>query len=277
MPTMRFSDSGNNVQAAATQRGVDGVLVDDGLARKVDENRARLEESQLVSADHAHGVGLGRHVQGQVVAVAAEVLEGAHALHALGERPGVLNGDERIIAKDVHAQIDAGVCHLGANVAKAHHADALALELVADEGLLGLLGVDEDVRVVCVGTNPLHGLHHAATGEDEHRDDDLLDRVGVGARGVEDHDAPARVLLHRDIVDAGAAAGDSTDGGRQLVAVEVGGAHQDGVGLGGLGHNLVALAKLYLAVLGDVIDGLDAAHALLPWLFAGCGLAFRPA
>ena len=37
------------------------------------------------------------------------------------------------------------------------------------------------------------------------------------------------------------------------------------------------LAKLYLAVLGDVIDGLDAAHALLPWLFAGCGLAFRPA
>ena len=49
----------NQREAAATQRRVDGVLVDDGLAREVDENRARLEEPQLVSADHAHGVGLG--------------------------------------------------------------------------------------------------------------------------------------------------------------------------------------------------------------------------
>ena len=60
--------------------------------------------------------------------------------------PCVLDGNERIVAVDVHAQIDAGVGYLGAHVAQADDADALALELAAHRnGLLGLLGIDLDL------------------------------------------------------------------------------------------------------------------------------------
>ena len=74
--------------------GVDGILVNDGLACEVDEHRAGSEERKLVGADHAHGVRLAGHVEGQVVATAAKVFEGAHALHVAAELPGMLDGDE---------------------------------------------------------------------------------------------------------------------------------------------------------------------------------------
>ena len=98
----------------------------------------------------------------QVVAAAAEVLERAHALHLAAQHPRVLDGNERIVAVNVHAQIDAGVGDLGTYVAQADDADALALELAAHKGLLGLFGIDLNIGVVGVVTYPVHRLHHAA-------------------------------------------------------------------------------------------------------------------
>ena len=62
----------------------------------------------------------------------------------------MLDGNERIVAVDVHAQIGAGVGDLGAYVAQTDDADALALELAAHKGLLGLFGVDLNLGVVQV-------------------------------------------------------------------------------------------------------------------------------
>ena len=142
--------------------------------------------------------------------------------------------------------------------------DTLALELAAHKGLLGLLGIDLNLGVVGVVAHPVHRLHHAAARKHQHAQDELLDGVAVGSGGVKDDDALLGVLLDGDVVDAGAAAGDGADALGQLVAVQVGRAHQDGVGLLGGAHKLVALAKLDFAVLGDVVDGLDLTHGKTP-------------
>ena len=68
-------------QLALTQGSVDGVLVNDGFARIVDEDGARGQQVNLLGADHADGIGLAGHVHGEVIAASAEVLERAHALH----------------------------------------------------------------------------------------------------------------------------------------------------------------------------------------------------
>ena len=107
-------------------------------------------------------------MHGEVVAAAAEVLERAHALHLAAQHPRVLDGNERIVAVDIHAQIDAGVGDLGAHVAQTDNADALALELAAHKGLLGLFGVDLNLGVVGVVAHPVHRLHHAAAREHQH-------------------------------------------------------------------------------------------------------------
>ena len=251
-------------QLALAQGGVDGVLVDDGLARVVDQHGVGGQQVNLLGADHADGVGLAGYVHGEVVTAAAQVLERAHALHLAAQHPRVLDGNERIVAVDVHAQIDAGVGDLGTHVAQADDADALALELAAHKGLLGLLGVDLNLGVVGVVADPVHRLHHAAARKHQHAQDELLDGVAVGAGGVKDDDALLGVLLDGDVVDAGAAAGDGANALGQLVAVQVGRAHQDGVGLLGGVHKLVALAKLDFAVFGDVVDGLDLTHGKTP-------------
>ena len=251
-------------QLALAQGGVDGVLVNDGFARVVDEHGARCQQVNLLGADHADGVCLAGHVHGEVVAAAAQILERAHALHLAAQHPRVLDGNERIVAVDVHAQVDAGVSDLGAHVAQTDDADALTLELAAHKGLLGLLGIDLDLGVVGVVAHPVHRLHYAAARKHQHAQDELLDGVAVGAGGVKDDDAFLGVLLDGDVVDAGAAAGDGADALGQLVAVQVGGTHQDGVGLFGGAYKLVALAKLDFAVFSDVVDGLNLAHGKTP-------------
>ena len=127
-----------------------------------------MQQIDLLGADHTDGVGLAGYVHGEVVAAAAQVLERAYALHFAAQHPCVLDGNERIVAVDVHAQIDAGVGYLGAHVAQADDADALALELAAHKGLLGLLGIDLDLGIVGVVAHPVHRLHHAAAREHQH-------------------------------------------------------------------------------------------------------------
>ena len=92
----------------------------------------------------------------EVIAAAAEIFERAHALHLAAQHPRVLNGNERVVAVDIHAQVDAGIGDLGAYVAQTDDADALALELAAHKGLLGLFGIDLNLGVVGVVTHPVH-------------------------------------------------------------------------------------------------------------------------
>ena len=202
-------------------------------------------------------------MQREVIAVAARVFERRHALNLLGKRPRMLDRDKRIVAIHVHSQIGAGVGDLRANVTQTDNSNALALQLAADERLLRLFRIHENVGVGSVFAHPIHRLHNATARKHEHRQNELFHGIGVRAWRIEYHDALLGIFLDGDIVHAGAATRDGTDAFRQLIAVQVGRAHENRIGLFDFGHELVAVAKGNLAVFRDVVDGFDIAHGNL--------------
>ena len=202
-------------------------------------------------------------MQREVIAVAARVFERRYALNLLGKRPRMLDRDKRIVAIHVHSQIGAGVGDLRADVAQTDNSNALALQLAADERLLRLFRIHENVGVGSVFAHPIHRLHNATARKHEHRQNELFHGIGVRARRIEYHDALLGIFLDGNIVHAGAATRDGANAFRQLIAVQVGRAHENRIGLFGFGHELVAVAKGNLAVFRDVVDGFDIAHGNL--------------
>ena len=160
----------------------------------------------------------------------------------------MLNRDKRIVAIHIHAQIGAGIGNLRAHIAQTNNGNALAFQLTADECFLRLFRIDENIGVGGILANPIHRLHHAAARKHER---------------IEHDDALLGVFLDRNIVHAGATAGDGANAIGQFVAMQVGRTHENRIGVLGLGHEFIAIAKGNLTVFRNVIDSFDIAHGNL--------------
>ena len=77
--------------------------------------------------------------------------------------------------------------------------------------------------------HPLGAAQNVTGGDEQGGNDQLLHRVGVGAGGVEDHDAVFRAAVDGNVVGAGAGPGNGPQGVGELVVVHGGGANQDAV------------------------------------------------
>lgn len=175
----------------------------------------------------------------------------------------MLDGDKRIVAIHVHPQIGTGVGDFRAHVAQTDNGNALALQLAADECLLRLFRIHENIGVGSVFAHPIHRLHNTTARKHEHRQNELFYGIGVRARRIEHHDALLSVFLNGNIVYTGAATRDGANAFRQLIAMQVGRTHENCIGFFGFGHELVTVAKGNPAVFRDVVDGFDIAHGNL--------------
>ena len=116
---------------------------------------------------------------------------------------GLLGGDERVVADDVHLQAAGPVGHGLADLAQADDAQRPAAQLDAGEG----------------AALPLAPAHRGVgggglVGQREHQGDRLLGRRdGVAGRGVDDHDAGLGGGLEVDVVDADAGPADDDQAG----------------------------------------------------------------
>ena len=251
---------------AALQRTRHGLLVDQGVAGKVEEDHAVLGLRDLVAADHATGAVVGGHVDGDVVGVLEDVGQTAHVMHVVVEAEGRHGGEVRVETEHVHAQAPAGVGDHGADGAEADDAQGLAGDLGAAELVLGLLGGFAHVLVLGVAGDPLGAADDVARGQQHACHDQLLDGIGVGAGGVEDHDALLGAALQRDVVDAGAGAGDGQEALGELDLVHVGAAHDGCVcGVELLGGR-EALVQPVEACGGDVVHAVHGVHTKGPYL-----------
>ena len=165
----------------------------------------------------------------------------------------MFDGKIRVVAIDIGTEGDKGIGDLRADSAESHDADLPAHELMAYEGLLVALCILHDVGVVRVVLDPVDGALGVTGVHEDHADNELLHGVRVAAGGVEDDDAALSALLERDVVDAGAGAGDAADRRPEVEAVDVGGTDQDSICLVDVVGLLVAFAELGHAVSGDVL------------------------
>ena len=174
-----------------------------------------------------------------------------------GEVPGGIDGQVRVKAVDLHAQGDGRVGHQHADGAQADDAQGLAHQLVAGEGLLGLLGGLGDVLVLRVLLHPADAAGNIPGGQQHAAEHQLLDGVGVGAGGVEDDDAFLRAAVQRDVVDAGAGAGDGPEPGGEGHFLHVRGADQHAGRLVDGIHQGIAAAEPVGPDGGDIVQAID--------------------
>ncbi len=229
-------------------------------AREVEEHPALLHQPQARLVHQPPGLIVERHVHGDHIGAGEEILERQRLLDARGELPGALHGDLRVVAEDAHAERRRGVGHLDADRAETDDPQRAAGKLEADERLLALLDRLVDRLVVAAqraGERP--GLADVARRQEQAREHELLDRVGVGARGVEDGNAAPAQLRDRNVVDARAGAPDRAHGVGNCGAVHVRRAHQNGIRALQARCDLVAVARQALQAAGaDVVESQDA-------------------
>src|SRR5262249_4004811 len=103
-----------------------GILVDDAIARKVEEDCTILHELDPLVIDHLAGDVKERYVQGHEVRRSENFLDAVGFLDLGRQAPCRVDGDVRIVPEHVHAELDGGVGHEAADLAQPHHADGMA-------------------------------------------------------------------------------------------------------------------------------------------------------
>ena len=208
-------------------------------------------------------LGLGGHgqVEGDIIGLAVELLQGGDHLHAGGQVQGVLHGQEGVIAHNLHAQGGGGVGHQHADGPQAHHTQGFALDLRTHVGGLALF--HHGGHVGAGGSLLLHpgdALGDLPGGQQQGGNGKLLHPVGVGAGGVEDHNARLGGPVQGDVVHPGPGPGDAQQLGGEVIVVELGRTHQNGVLVLHGVADLEPVVQLGQADLGDLIHRLNMVH-----------------
>ena len=246
-----------------------------GVVHKLAPGKVQKAQPRLAGAEHAGvhkalGLGIGRQVQGDVVALSHQFGEAHAVMDGAAQVPGRLHRDVGVVAKDLHAQVHRRVGHLHADGAKTHHAQLFARKLRAHELALALFHQGGH-RVALTGQalGPLHGGQQVAAGQQQAADGQFRHAAGVGAGGVEHHHARFAAFFHRDVVHARAGTADGQQALGQGHVVHFRAAHQNALGrvavvvqfeLGG--------AQFGQPRRGDVIQCFDGIHKALHSFFS---------
>src|SRR5690606_14060710 len=146
---------------------------------------------------------------------------------------------------------------------EADHAEGAAGQLESVEVLLARLDGLADLLVGPFEVaRKVPGLAELPAGDDQAGNDQFLDRVGIGARRVEDRDAARAHLRDGNVVDAGAGAADGLERRRNVERVHVGRADEDGVGVLYVGTDVIAIGRQPGQTgTGNVVEDEDVVHA----------------
>ena len=255
-------------QPALGQTAPDRLGVHDGLACKVEQHGAWLDESQRIRVDHVSGGVHGGHVQRDIVGPGQQRRQVFHSRHLAGEAPGGVYRQRGIKTQHLHAHRQ---CHVGdhrTDGTEANNAQRLALDFTAGKAGFFLfqqlrhgVGVGQGRQRVDIGDagqdTPCceqHAGHYQ-----------FLHRVGIGTRRIEDHNALLAVVGDRYIVDAGTSAGHRQQRPGHFDIVQFLAAQQKRIGVTDVATDLIRLAgkplqpaDRYLVVGSDLVHALKA-------------------
>ncbi len=208
-----------------------GVVVHQLIPGKVQDDDAVLHLGDGLGVDHLPSIVQQRGVQGDDVALGVDIRALFDPDDVAVQVPGGLDGDKGIAAVDVHAQPPGGIGQRAAYRAQADDAQVLMPDLMAGELGLALFHQPGDLGAALDGLHPVDAAHHVPAGQQHPAQGQLHDGVGVGAGGIEHHNALLRAGGQGDVVDPGSGPGHGQQPLRQLHFVHPGAAHQHGVRL----------------------------------------------
>ena len=248
---------------AVFQRGQHGGGIHQLAAGEVQHPHAVLAHVQRLGVDGVLGGGHVGHVDGQVVAAGQHVGQRDAVLHAARKAPRRVDADVGVVAQHLHAQSHGGVGHLGADGPQPDDAQHLAAQLRADKLLFALFHVLGQRGAAFQALGPVDGVGYVAAARHQRAHHQLGHRVGVGAGGVEHHDAGGGAFVDGDVVGACAGPRDGQQAVRQRHIVQVGAAHQDALGLGGVAVHLEQMRRqLCQPHRRDRVERFDGIHGM---------------
>ena len=229
------------------------IVIDQHIAGEIQDADAVLHARDGILVDHALRTVDGWYMDRDIVALIVDFIENRRVMHLLGEIPGRLHGKVRIIAIDLHAEVNGGIGDEYADRTEADNAEGLALDLTAGEVLLRLLGILLDGRNIGMLPDPLITADDVTARQHQTRDHQLLHGICIGTRGVEDDDALLSTAVERDVVDAGTGTSDGTECRREVHRLHIGGAHQHTGGVVDLVDQSVTLPETSGSDTADII------------------------
>ena len=245
---------------AGGERVEHGVVVHDLGAGFVDHAHALLHLAEGGGVEHVLGALGEGDVDADIIRLDEDLIHVHGVLDAAAEPPRGVHREIGVKADDVHAELDGDVCNERADRAEADDAEGLASELRAGEGGFALFDEGGDlIALVLEALDPVDAAEHVARGHDHGADDELLDGLGVRAGAVEHDNALVAAGVKRDVVRAGAAAGDDEQALAEGIVMQIGAAQEDALRIGHiLADGAAALDKRRDAAFGDVVHDLDA-------------------
>ena len=171
-------------------------------------------------------------MEGDEIRLLQELVDIVRLLHAGRQTPRRLDGDFGVEADDLHPELDGGIGDQAPSRAQPDDAEGAVRKLNARELLLALF--DVPLELFAAGVEPgdiMKRRDHVPRGDQERRQYELLDRVGVGAWRVEDGNPAQRHLGHRNIVGSGTGSADRLHRRRNRHRVHIVRAHEDRVGM----------------------------------------------
>ncbi len=233
--------------------------------REVEDGRPfRHERDALRVHEAARRVGQ-RHVHGDGVRPRKQVFQAQRLFDAGRQLPGTLHRDLRVVTQHVHAEQVRGIGDLDADRAEADDAKDASREFVSDEPLLALLhGRLERVPGQVERTHEVERRADVPRAEEEPGQDQFLDRIRIGARRIEDRNAPLREQGNGDVVGAGARPPDGQHARRDLHGMHVRRTHQDRIGAADLGARLVAIGRQAFEALGEMLFSVRMRNRISP-------------
>ena len=205
-------------------------LVHDLRPREVEEDDRPPAPAEAFGAHEVAGRIDKRHVQAHRVGPAEKIFQGGGRADLRGELPGPDEGELGVVADDLHAKGPGGVRDPDPDRPETDDPEHPARQLEAVEPSLPFL--DGPLQGFALHREPVHeakGRQHVARRHEEPREDQLLDRVGVRAGGVEHRNTGLAQTLDGNVVDPDPGPGHRLHAVRERVRAEIRRAEEDRV------------------------------------------------
>ena len=207
------------------------VIVYQAAPGQVQDPDLTLHLGNGLRVDKVLGAVVIGDVDGDVVGHPVQLIHIFHHMDMAVQAQGGLHRQEGVIAVHIHPQLQGDVAHQRADGPQADDAQGLAVQLRPSEGGLSLLHRGGQIHPggVDLLLHPLRAAQNVPGGDEQGGQNQFLDRVGVGAGGVEHHDAVFRAAVDGDVVGPRPRPGDGPQLLREHIVVHGGGADQDAV------------------------------------------------